>query len=163
MILLVFAQWILPSWSMINESLCPDKRRALIEVLTRYSGVFDFTRQHQRSSIPTTRTHHSIHTGAARPIRQKPYRVSPSELRVINDQVREMLQKGVIRESSGPWAAQVILVKKKDGSWRFCVDYRRLNEITKKDVYPLPRIDDAIDCLHSAFYFPSVDLRSGYW
>lgn len=57
----------------------------------------------------------------------------------------------------------MILVKKKDGTWRFCVDYRRLNAVTKKDVYPLPRIDDAIDCLFAASYFSSIDLRSGYW
>lgn len=81
---------------------------------------------------------------------------------MIDDQVQEMPQKGVIQESCSPWAAPVILVKKKDDSWRFCVDYRRLNAVTKKDVYPLPRID-AIDCLHSASYFSSVDLRSGYW
>ncbi|XP_037503481.2 retrovirus-related Pol polyprotein from transposon 412 isoform X2 [Rhipicephalus sanguineus] len=74
-----------------------------------------------------------------------------------------MLKKGVIQESCSPWAAPVILVRKKDNSWRFCVDYRRLNAITKKDVYPLPRIDDAVDCLHSASYFSSVDFRSGYW
>lgn len=104
-----------------------------------------------------------IDTGSAHPIRQRPYRVSPSERKIIAEQVEEMLAKKVIQESSSPWAAPVILVKKKDGSWRFCVDYRRLNSVTKKDVYPLPRIDDVIDCLHSASYFSSVDLRSGYW
>uniref|UniRef100_A0A6G5A909 Putative tick transposon n=1 Tax=Rhipicephalus microplus TaxID=6941 RepID=A0A6G5A909_RHIMP len=113
--------------------------------------------------LPESRMHHHINTGDATPIRQKPYRVSPSERQVIADQVNDMLQKGVIQKSSSPWAAPVILVKKKDNSWRFCVDYRRLNAVTKKDVYPLPRIDDAVDCLHSAAYFSSVDLRSGYW
>lgn len=148
---------------MINKGLSSTEREALRLVLAKHASVFDFFQGQTKTEMPACRTRHTIDTGTASPVRQKPYRVSPSERRVIADQVNEMLQKGVVRESASPWAAPVILVKKKDGSWRFCVDYRRLNAITKKDVYPLPRIDDVIDCLHSASYFSSVDLRSGYW
>lgn len=148
---------------MIDKSLRSDERRSLLRILSRYSAVFDFSQTRSTLSFPKSRAHHVINTGSAPPIRQKPYRVSPSERKVINDQVGEMLKQGVIQESSSPWGAPVILVKKKDGSWRFCVDYRRLNAVTKKDVYPLARVDDAVDCLHSASYFSSVDLRSGYW
>lgn len=138
---------------MINKSLSDHERRLLVTLLEKYSSVFDFAHRDGPQLIPASRTRHRINTGSAQPIRQKPYRVSPTERKVINDQVQEMLRKGVIRESSSPWAAPVILVKKKDGTWRFCVDYRRLNAVIKKDVYPLPRIDDAIDCLFAASYF----------
>ncbi|UYV84871.1 hypothetical protein LAZ67_X003796, partial [Cordylochernes scorpioides] len=74
-----------------------------------------------------------------------------------------MLQEGVIKASSSPWAFPVILVRKRDGNWRFCVDYRKLNSITVKDVYPIPRIDDVMDTLQGSRYFTAIDLRSGYW
>lgn len=118
--------------SMVDESLEQEQHCALVVVLARYSGVFDITRKHRCSSIPPTRTHHFIHTGAALPIRQKPFHVSPSERRVIYEQVQQMLQNGTIQESSSGGAAPVILVKKKDGSRLFCVYYRRLNELQKK-------------------------------
>ncbi|GBL83266.1 Retrovirus-related Pol polyprotein from transposon 297, partial [Araneus ventricosus] len=77
--------------------------------------------------------------------------------------VKEMVDNGIIEESSGPWASPIVLVKKKDGSTRFCVDYRKLNEITKKDSYPLPRIDDTLDALNGSQWFTTLDLKSGYW
>lgn len=96
-------------------------------------------------------------------MRQSPYRVSAHEREAIRTQVEDMLADDVIQPSKCPWAAPVVLVKKKDGTLRFCVDYRRLNKITKKDVYPLPRIDDALDHLCHAKYFSSMDLTTGYW
>ncbi|UYV74076.1 hypothetical protein LAZ67_11002041 [Cordylochernes scorpioides] len=94
---------------------------------------------------------------------QRPYRVSPAERHVIQSEVEKMMETKIIRPSSSHWASPVILLRKKDGSLRFCVDYRRLNKITKKDVYPLPRIDDALGTLAGSRYFSTMDMRSGYW
>lgn len=74
-----------------------------------------------------------------------------------------MLQKEVIKPSNSPWASPIVLVKKKDGSTRFCVDYRRLNSVTVKGAYPLPRVDESFDSLAGAKYFCTLDLASGYW
>ena len=74
-----------------------------------------------------------------------------------------MREARVIEKSSSPWNAPVLLVKKPDGTWRFCVDYRKLNTVTKKDCYPIPRIDETIDKLGKAKVFATLDLKSGYW
>ena len=77
--------------------------------------------------------------------------------------IDDMLKKGVIEPSTGPWSSPIVLVKKKDGSLRFCVDFQKLNDVTKKDAYPLPRIDETLDVLAEAKWFSTIDLASGYW
>jgi len=74
-----------------------------------------------------------------------------------------MAAAGVIEPSDSPWAGPAVLVRKKDESWRFCMDFRRLNAVTIKDSYPLPRIDDALDYIMGSGWFSSLDMRSGYW
>ena len=74
-----------------------------------------------------------------------------------------MLEQGVVQHSSSPWSSPIVMVKKKDGSWRFCVDYRKLNSVTHQDAYPLPWIDATLDSLSGAAYFTTLDLASGYW
>ena len=106
---------------------------------------------------------HGIDTGAAPPIRQAPRRASYDQKKIIEQQVRDMLEQDIIKPSMSPWSSPVILVRKKDGSWRFCADYRKLNDVTIKDSYALPRIDDSLDSLSGAAYFSSLDLASGYW
>jgi hypothetical protein len=96
------------------------------------------------------------------PIAKRPYRMAPTELAELKTQIAELLQRGFIRPSSSPWGALVLFVTKKDGSMRMCIDYRSLNEVTIKNKYPLPRIDDLFDQLQGAQYFSKIDLRSGY-
>ncbi|GJR31352.1 putative reverse transcriptase domain-containing protein [Tanacetum coccineum] len=99
--------------------------------------------------------------GAA-PVARAPYRLAPSELKELSEQLKELLEKGFIRPSSSPWGAPVLFVKKKDGSFRMCIDYRELNKLTVKNRYPLPRIDDLFDQLQGSSVYSKIDLRSGY-
>ena len=95
-------------------------------------------------------------------ISQAPYRMAPAELKELKTQLQELVDKGFIRPSMSPWGALVLFVKKKDGTMRLCVDYRKLNKATVKNKYPLPRIDDLFDQLRGASVFSKIDLRSGY-
>ncbi|GJU31808.1 putative reverse transcriptase domain-containing protein [Tanacetum coccineum] len=99
--------------------------------------------------------------GAA-PVARAPYRLAPSEMKELSKQLQELSEKGFIRPSSSPWGAPVLFVKKKDGSFRMCIDYRELNKLTIKNRYPLPRIDDLFDQLQGSSVYSKIDLRSGY-
>ena len=99
--------------------------------------------------------------GAA-PVARAPYRLAPTELQELSNQLSELAEKGFIRPSSSPWGAPVLFVKKKDGTFRMCIDYRELNKLTIKNRYPLPRIDDLFDQLQGSSVYSKIDLRSGY-
>ena len=111
----------------------------------------------------TDAVEHTIDTGATAPIRCAPRRMSPQKIKKEEACVTEMLTGCQIEPSDSPWSAPVVLVTKKDGGTRFCVDYRRLNLATVKDAYPLPRIDDTLDMLAGKRWFSTLDLASGYW
>ncbi|GJS55762.1 putative reverse transcriptase domain-containing protein [Tanacetum coccineum] len=98
----------------------------------------------------------------ASPVVKSPYRLAPSEMLELSNQLKELQEKGFIRPSHSPWGAPVLFVKKKDGAMRMCIDYRELNKLTIKNRYPLPRIDDLFDQLQGACCFSKIDLRSGY-
>ena len=108
---------------------------------------------------------HEIDTAGNKPVKLKPYRTSSEGHRIIGKECEDMLKKGVIRDSKSPWSSPVVLVTKKSGEVRFCVDYRRLNSLTVKDSYPLPHIglQDTLGSLGGCKYLCTMDLASGFW
>ena len=142
------------------DHLTPSERTQLEAHLLMYADAFAL----DASELGTTcLAEHTINTGDHPPIRH-PVRRMPFALRDQVDRlVEEMLSQEVIVPSASPWASPVVLVRKKDGGVRFCVDYRKLNSETKLDEFPLPRIDDTLDMLSGARYFTTLDLASGYW
>ena len=105
---------------------------------------------------------HHIRT-AGEPIRQPMHRLSEALKTTVDSQVQNMLQNDIIQPSHSPWSSPIVMVKKKDGTWRFCVDYRKVNAITHHDAHPLPRIDATLDSLAGSTLFTMLDLASGYW
>ena len=106
---------------------------------------------------------HTIDTGDSQPIKQQPYRTPMIYREQMAEMIEDMQAQGIVQPSSSPWASPVVLVPKKDGTVRFCIDYRRLNAVSRKDVYPLPRIEDILSTLGEAKYFTTLDLATGFW
>ena len=143
----------------IPDSLSLEQQRDLRRLIDEYQDVFS---KEGNPISSTSLVEHEIHTTGP-PIRL-PFRRQNSVVRDIEQQqVKEMLRDEVIRPSTSPWTSPVVMVKKKDGSMRFCVDFRKMNDATIKDAHPLPRIDDTLESLHGAQYFTTLDLKSGYW
>ncbi|GJT97309.1 putative reverse transcriptase domain-containing protein [Tanacetum coccineum] len=137
-----------------------EKRLEDVPIMCDFSEVFpeDFPR------VPPTRQVEfqiDLVLGAA-PVAGTPYRLAPSKMKELSDQLREISNKGFIIPSSSPWGAPVLFVKKKDGSFWMCIDYRELNKLMVKNSYPLPRIDDLFDQLQGSSVCSKTDLRSGY-
>lgn len=144
----------------IEPGLLPGQKEQIENLIREFAECFSTSSKVRRTSIAK---HRIIVDESVRPICQHPYRVSPKEREAIGNQVKEMLKDDVIQPSASPWASPVVLVKKKDQTLRFCIDYRKLNAVTKRDVYPLPRIDDTLDRLRDAKFFSCLDLKNGYW
>jgi hypothetical protein len=145
----------IPSALTTDSSLAPD----LQCILSDFADVF----QDPKTLPPHRALDHAITLiKEDQPINSRPYRYSPLHKDEIERQVSEMLQSGVITTSMSPYASPVLLVKKKDDSWRFCVDFRRLNNITVKNKFPLPIVDELLDELAGTKFFSKIDLRAGY-
>ena len=135
------------------------QREALNKLLREYKDVFS---EEGDPISSTSLVEHEIYTEGP-PVRLPFRRQNPLVRAQEQSQVKEMLRDGVIRPSKSPWVSPMVMVKKKDGSMRFCVDFRKVNDATIKDAHPLPRIDDTLESLHRAKFFSTLDLKSGYW
>ena len=143
-----------------EKGLSPAELQSVLDLLNKHAAVFS------TSDTDLGRTHltmHQIDTGAAKPVKMGPRRVPLHLQQEVSDHIKQMQANGIIRPSCSPLAAPIVPVRRKGGALRFCVDYRKLNEVTVKDAYPLPRIDDALDSLANATVFSTLDLASGYW
>lgn len=169
-----------PVTSIIRQTSTSDKANVKFEQMMAVAGqsrkplerkrIKEFLRQYRDLFIPkggktgrTSVVKHKIDTGDAKPIRQTARRLPQAKREEAEKIVQEMEEDKVIEPSTSPWVSPVVLVRKKDGTTRFCVDYRQLNNVTKKDSYPLPRIDDTLDTLAESKLFSTLDLKSGYW
>lgn len=143
----------------INEKLNhlpKEKKDDLIRIIKRTPDLF--------SDVPrkTNVITHDVELTTEQPIRQHPYRVNPRKKEIINKEIEYMLENKIISPSQSEWASPCVLVDKPDGSIRFCTDYRKLNEVTRADSYPIPRMEDCIDQIGNAKYITKCDLLKGY-
>ena len=145
----------------LNDLDVPQQYRSKIEKLVLQNQDLFANKDSELGHTETVKM--QVDVGNNEPIKMRPYRTPIKNREVIDKAVDEMLDADVIRRSRSPWSFPVVIVDKKDGSKRFCVDFRRLNKVTKKNSYPLPLIDDILALLGKAKYFTSLDLKSGYW
>lgn len=154
---LYFHVVILPEPPSIQANPIPPPQ--IQAILDRYHTLFQ-----PPSALPPQReTDHHIHLlPQATPVNVRPYRYPHFQKQEIEQQVELMLQKGMIQPSNSPFSSLVLLAKKQDGSWKFCVDYRALNALNIKDRFPIPTVDELLDELGGAHYFSKLDLLQGY-
>ena len=139
---------------VVDQQLSTSQCSAVQGILTEYNDS---------NPGATQLAEHWINTGSAKPVRQPPYRLPHAYRDTVRKELQEMEKNGIIKPSSSEWASPIVLVPKKDGTLRMCVDYRRLNSISEADAYPKHRIDKLIDRLGGARYITTLDLMRGYW
>lgn len=149
-----------PVLELQGDGLSPEEQQRLTAFLHKWQHVFA---AHDKDFGCTNAVQHQIPTGVAPPTHERYRPVPPKLYAALRILLQGILYSGVIVESSSPWAAPIVLVRKKNGTLRFCVDYRKLNSITHKDAFPLPRIEESLTCLKKVAWYSTLDLASGYW
>jgi len=144
----------------IDKIKCPKVKRIVTDMLREYHDVFSLDAgEIGRTSL----VEHEIKLTDSNPFKDRASRIPPNKVEAVRQMLQEMLDAGAIRHSSSPWSNAIVLVRKKGGDLRFCIDFRKLNDKTVKDAYPLPRINETMDALSKARYFTCLDLKSGFW
>ncbi|KAL5467240.1 hypothetical protein EMCRGX_G031440 [Ephydatia muelleri] len=141
----------------INERLTPKQRGQLNVLRAEFTDVM--------SDLPgkAELVEHRIETGDAKPVRLPPYRLPHAYRDIVKKELEEMEKYGIIEKSTSDWFSLIVLAKKKDGTLRFCIDFRRLNSVSKADAYPMPRADDLLNQVGQARFISTLDLTKGYW
>ena len=142
---------------VVGEGLTEGQRNALKKLLQQHQDILT------KAPGCTNLTQHRIATGDASPIRLPPYRLPHAYRATVQQELEEMMTQGVIEQTTSEWAAPIVVVRKKDGAIRLCVDYRHLNAVSTIDAYPMPQIDDLIDLIGQAQFISTLDLTKGYW
>ena len=135
----------------------PSQQEQMKELMWQYYDLFPDVPKRTSAAI------YDVDIGNAKPIKQHHYRMNPEKNKLAEQEIEYMLENGIIQPSQSPWSSPCVLVPKPNGSIRFCTDYRKVNDISKSDVYPIPRIDDCIDKMGKAKYLTKIDLLKGYW
>ncbi len=148
---------ILKDLNSFLDHLTPDQKADIVELISDFNCLF--------SDVPklTNVLQHDINVNGARPIKQHAYRVNPTKRSVMRQEVNYLLENGLAKHSYSPWSSPCLLVPKKDGTFRFCTDFRKVNAVTVPDSYPLPRMEDCVDNIGSACFVSKLDMLKGYW
>jgi Reverse transcriptase (RNA-dependent DNA polymerase) len=141
-----------------NSSLTPEEQQQVQDLLLEYDDLWRGGPVGKAVAVE-----HRIRLLTDRPIVSRPRPITEEQKKIIHDEVQRMLNEKIIRPSDSPYASEVVLVHKKTGDWRFCIDFRPLNKATVKDKHPLPRISDLVHAVKGSRYFAALDLRAGYW
>ena len=141
----------------LSEQLTTQQREQLAGVLEEFAAVF--------SNLPgrTRLAEYPIECGSAKPIRLAPYRIPHAYRKAVQQEIKEMLEGGIIEPSASEWCSPMVIIKKNNGALRICVDYRKLNSVSQVDAYPMPRIDEILDQLGKPQFISTMDLTRGYW
>ena len=143
-----------------SEKLKPDERQKLMLLINQYQDIF----MEPKGELGQTDIfEHEINTGNQPPIKIPPRRIPVFRREIVDQELDKMIKQGTVEPSNSPWSAPICLVKKKDGGPCFCIDFQKLNSVTLKDAYPLPRIADTLESLSGSMWVSTLDLASAYW